>query len=99
MSKRRKLTAWMLATVVLAYAASTWAEPSSEDAIDEYRAMLADENPAELWEMRGEALWSEKRGPNNVSLRACDLGLGPGVIDGAYAQMHARDALKKKRAA
>ena len=87
MSKRRKLTAWMLAAVVLAYAASTWAEPSSEDAIDEYRAMLADENPAELWEMRGAALWSEKRGPNNVSLSACNLGLGPGVIDGAYAQM------------
>jgi sulfur-oxidizing protein SoxA len=26
----------------------------------------------------------EKRGPNNVSLERCDLGLGPGVVKGAY---------------
>jgi sulfur-oxidizing protein SoxA len=52
--------------------------------IERYRAALGDGNPAELWEARGEALWKEKRGPNKVSLEKCDLGLGPGVVKGAY---------------
>jgi len=29
----------------------------------------------------------QKRGPKQVSLEACDLGLGPGVVKGAYAQL------------
>ena len=53
--------------------------------IERYRAALGDGNPAELWEARGEALWKEKRGPKAVSLEKCDLGLGPGVVKGAYA--------------
>ncbi|MBL8510613.1 MAG: sulfur oxidation c-type cytochrome SoxA [Betaproteobacteria bacterium] len=52
--------------------------------IEKYRQALGDDNPAELWEARGEALWKQKRGPNQVSLEACDLGLGAGVIKGAY---------------
>jgi len=52
--------------------------------IEKYRAALAEGNPGELWEARGEAIWKEKRGPRNVSLEACDLGLGPGVVKGAY---------------
>jgi sulfur-oxidizing protein SoxA len=52
--------------------------------IERYRAALGDGNPAELWEARGEALWKEKRGPNGVSLEKCDLGLGAGVVKGAY---------------
>ncbi|MEP7069966.1 MAG: sulfur oxidation c-type cytochrome SoxA [Usitatibacter sp.] len=52
--------------------------------IERYRAALGDDNPAELWEARGEALWKERRGPNKVSLERCDLGLGPGVVKGAY---------------
>ena len=52
--------------------------------IERYRAALGDGNPAELWEARGEALWKEKRGPKNASLERCDLGLGPGVVKGAY---------------
>jgi sulfur-oxidizing protein SoxA len=63
------------------------AQSSSEDAIAEYRAMFGDENPAELWEMRGEDLWKTPRGPKNAALTGCDLGLGPGVIEGAYAQL------------
>ena len=49
--------------------------------------MLADDNPAELTEWRGEDLYHEPRGPRNVSLEQCDFGLGPGVLEGAYVQM------------
>jgi sulfur-oxidizing protein SoxA len=63
------------------------AEDSTQDAIAEYRAMFGDDNPAELWQARGEVLWRAPRGPKKVSLQACDLGLGAGVIDGAYAQL------------
>ncbi len=63
------------------------AAPSTEDAIAEYHAMFGDENPAELWQIRGEALWHEKRGPRHVDMSGCDLGLGAGVIAGAYAQL------------
>lgn len=52
--------------------------------IERYRAALGDGNPAELWEARGEGLWKQKRGPKNASLEQCDLGLGPGVVKGAY---------------
>ncbi|HST00412.1 MAG TPA: sulfur oxidation c-type cytochrome SoxA [Usitatibacter sp.] len=52
--------------------------------IEKYREAVAEGNPAELWEARGEALWKEKRGPKNASLEQCDIGLGPGVVKGAY---------------
>jgi len=52
--------------------------------IEKYRAALGDDNPAELWELRGEKLWKEKRGPKNASLEQCDLGLGSGVVKGVY---------------
>lgn len=52
--------------------------------IERYRAALGDGNPAELWEARGEILWKQKRGPKGASLERCDLGLGPGVVKGAY---------------
>lgn len=54
--------------------------------IEQYREMLGDDNPAELYEARGEILWKKAAGPKNVSLEKCDLGLGPGVVKGAYAQ-------------
>src|SRR5258705_3400337 len=57
---------------------------SAVEEIERYRAALGDGNPAELWEARGEGLWREKRGPNKVSLERCDLGLGPGIVKGAY---------------
>jgi sulfur-oxidizing protein SoxA len=68
----------------LAVAAMAFAGGQSDE-IAKYRQMLADGNPAELWEMRGEELWMAKTGPNNVSLEQCDLGKGPGVLKGAYA--------------
>jgi L-cysteine S-thiosulfotransferase len=55
--------------------------------IERYREALADGNPADLWEARGEDIWKQKRGPNMASLEKCDLGLGEGVVKGAYAQL------------
>jgi L-cysteine S-thiosulfotransferase len=55
--------------------------------IERYRLMLQDGNPAELVAARGEDLWKEERGPKKASLEQCDLGLGPGVVKGAYARM------------
>jgi sulfur-oxidizing protein SoxA len=63
------------------------AQTNTGDEIAKYRAALQDGNPAELWEARGEALWKEPRGPRHVSLEHCDLGLGPGVVKGAYAHL------------
>lgn len=63
------------------------AQGTAVDEIAKYRAALQDANPAELWEARGEALWKDARGPKNASLERCDLGLGPGIVKGAYAQL------------
>ena len=69
-------------------AAAVPAQPkSAADGIAEYRKMLEDGNPAELFEAKGEALWAAARGPKQVSLQRCDLGLGPGVVKGAWVQL------------
>ncbi len=60
---------------------------SASDDIAKYRQLLVDGNPADLWEMQGEALWKKKLGLNSASLEQCDLGKGPGVIKGAYAEL------------
>lgn len=60
---------------------------SATDDIAKYREMLAEGNPADLWEMRGEELWKAKKGPKNASLENCDLGAGPGVVEGAYVKL------------
>jgi sulfur-oxidizing protein SoxA len=59
-------------------------ERSAIEEIERYRQALGDGNPAELWEARGEGIWKEARGPKMISLEQCDLGLGPGVVKGAY---------------
>jgi sulfur-oxidizing protein SoxA len=63
------------------------AQDSAAAGIAKFREMLADGNPAELFEMKGEELWKQKRGPKNASLEQCDLGLGPGVVKGAFVQL------------
>ena len=60
---------------------------STADEIAKYREMIADGNPSELYEMTGEELWKKPSGPKNASLETCDLGLGPGVVDGAAARL------------
>jgi len=75
------------ATALFAWSASAQNSNSTMDEIARYRQMLQDGNPAELLIARGEELWRTPRGPNNASLERCDLGLGPGVIKGAYARL------------
>jgi sulfur-oxidizing protein SoxA len=78
----------LLAALALAgIAGGVAAQKSASEAIDEYRAMLADGNPADLFEMKGEELWKKARGPKNASLQACDLGKGPGVVKGAFVEL------------
>ena len=83
---KTSLPAWAAA---LACAASlgAQAQKSAADGIAEYRKMLEDGNPAELFEAKGEGLWKEPRGPKKASLERCDLGLGPGVVKGAWVQL------------
>jgi sulfur-oxidizing protein SoxA len=65
------------------------AQDSSEKEIERYRAMINDplSNPGYLNVDRGEILWKTKRGKNNVSLETCDLGEGPGKLEGAFARL------------
>ena len=71
-----------------AFAALAQQQPrSASEEIERYREALQDGNPAELWEARGEDLWKEKRGPKKASLERCDLGLGPGMVKGAYTAL------------
>lgn len=51
------------------------------------RQLLAEDNPGELWVQRGENLYREKRGPREASLEACDFGLGPGKLEGAFTHL------------
>ena len=60
---------------------------STADGIAEYRKMLEDGNPAELFEARGENLWKQKRGPKAASLERCDLGKGPGIVKGTFVEL------------
>ena len=66
---------------------ATAQQKSAADGIAEYRKMLEDGNPAELFEAKGEDLWKTARGPKKATLQRCDLGLGPGVVKGAWVQM------------
>jgi len=84
MTIRRRMIATMLAAGA-AFGVSAQSSPEAE--IAKYREALGAGNPADLWEARGEALWKQKRGPKNASLETCDLGKGPGVAKGAYAEM------------
>src|SRR5688500_9779907 len=74
------------AAVVPAFAQQ---EEDAEKALEKDRQMLSDpfSNPGYLNVDRGEELWSRKRGANNVSLETCDLGEGPGKLEGAYARL------------
>jgi sulfur-oxidizing protein SoxA len=60
---------------------------STAEGIAEYRRMLEDGNPAELFEAKGEGLWKTARGPKNASLEKCDLGKGPGQVKGAFVEL------------
>ncbi len=77
----------MSAMLLAAAGSGVHAQDDAAAGIAKFREMLADGNPAELFEAKGEALWAEKRGPKKASLEQCDLGLGPGVVKGAFVQL------------
>jgi sulfur-oxidizing protein SoxA len=66
---------------------ATGQDSKTVDEIQKYRQMLQEGNPAELMELKGEELWTTPRGPKQATLERCDLGLGPGKLEGAYAQL------------
>jgi len=81
-------TPLFISAVALALASTgALAQKTASQGIDEYRAMLQDGNPADLFEAKGEGLWKQKRGPKNASLEQCDLGKGPGVVKGAFVEL------------
>ena len=53
----------------------------------EQNLMMMEDNPAQWTAEDGKALFHAPRGPNNASLETCDLGKGPGVLQGAYVEM------------
>lgn len=63
------------------------AQRASQDPLAVGRQMLAEDNPGELWIDRGKALFHQPRGPRNASLEQCDLGMGPGKLEGAAAHL------------
>lgn len=70
--------------------AAAQTEEETQRGLERFREMLREDpwsNPALLDSDRGEVLWATAAGPNNVTLETCDLGLGPGVVDGAFAQL------------
>jgi L-cysteine S-thiosulfotransferase len=83
----------LLAALVAAFAFSQNAiaqDTATEKGLERYRQMLREDpwsNPGLLDVDRGEGLWTAKRGPKNISLEQCDLGKGPGKVDGAFAEL------------
>ena len=75
------------ATALAACGVAAAQTKSTAEGIAEYRKLLEDGNPAELFEAKGESLWKQKRGPKNASLEACDLGKGPGVVKGTFVEL------------
>ena len=89
MSLSRWLVVGLLTAVTLTPVAMAQ-DDQTEKAIERYRQMLREDpwsNPALLDADRGEDLWNAARGPKKVSLAQCDLGKGPGVVDGAFAEL------------
>ena len=85
-----RAVAALLFCAVIASPAVLAQDAETEKAIEKYRQMLKEDpwsNPGLLDSDRGEGLWTTKRGPKNVSLEQCNLGKGPGKLDGAFAEL------------
>ena len=77
----------MLACALMTVGLTAKAQKTTAEGIAEYRAVLADGNPAELYEAKGEGLWKQARGPKNAALEKCDLGKGAGVVKGSFVEL------------
>ena len=77
----------LVASALLLSLAAGAQTKSAAEGIAEYRKMLEDGNPAELFEAKGESLWKQKRGPKSASMEQCDLGKGAGKVKGAFVEL------------
>jgi sulfur-oxidizing protein SoxA len=90
MPRKSAFVAALLAACWLLAAGHAGAQDNTERELEKYRRMMREDpwsNPAQLDADRGADLWKAPRGPNNVSLERCDLGKGPGKVDGAFAEL------------
>jgi len=83
--RSRHAALWLTAAFALAGAHAVAQDAKKE--IQKYQSMITEGSPVELFELEGEVLWKKKQGPKTASLEQCDLGQGPGVLKGAYAQL------------
>src|SRR3954447_25854711 len=85
----RLLIAAVAIACALGSSALAQSDEETEKALEKYRQMLSDpfSTPGSPAADRGGELWSRKRGASNVSLESCDLGEGPGKLEGAYARL------------
>ncbi|MEZ4606693.1 MAG: sulfur oxidation c-type cytochrome SoxA [Deinococcales bacterium] len=76
------------ATALVVFAQGGLLDPQEEVARQKEQ-ILANSGilPGELFAFEGESLFYSLRGSNNLSMEACDFGLGAGVVDGAFAQL------------
>lgn len=87
MDKRNPKKALLVAAAALALAGAAGSVPAlAGDAYLEAMNSMGG-NPADFAVDDGKDLWHKKAGPKGASLEQCDLGLGPGVLKGAYAQL------------
>lgn len=85
----RAIMALAMSMVLVSGMAQAQQAVDTEKELEKYRQMMSDpmSNPGFLNVDRGEALWSLKRGAKNASLEGCDLGEGPGKLEGAFAKL------------
>ena len=86
---RAGVVAFIVAIATSAVAQQAAPADDGEKEIEKYREMINDPmaNPGYLAVDRGEQLWADKRGEKKASLETCDLGEGPGKLDGAYSKL------------
>ena len=80
----------LAAALIAAGGLTALAQDTTEREVERYRQMLKEDpwsNPGLLDADRGEAMWKERRGPKSASLEACDLGKGPGKVEGVFAEL------------
>lgn len=83
------MAAVLLPSLLVSFAIHAGEAEDASKEIEKYRDMINDPmaNPGYLSVDRGEELWQTARGAKNVSLETCDIGKGPGVLEGAYAEL------------
>jgi len=83
------MLAVLLASFAMAISIHADEAGNASKELEKYRDMINDPmaNPGYLSVDRGEELWRTSRGGKAVSLETCDLGKGPGVLEGAFAEL------------